>query len=201
MYCPTELFKPPFLYNILIFVGILSFSGVLTTWIIKSNRSNLFIFLAGSFLLLLTLIPVIALLLVLTASAGILVNFYPDRDISQMNAAIKNTCIVDPLKRNCPQNLDQVISLYPQDFKKLQTDYVFTYKYYPEQNNYTLIARPKSQYLNIPYGFYIAIFDQRMLGSDYSLGRDFINTSGYVCDGKYHLESPPPFSGPWENIN
>lgn len=201
MYCPAELFKPPFLYNILFFVGIFSLSAILTTWILRSKkRSNLFVFLAGSLLLLLTLIPVAGAFLALL-SAGPLANYYPDRKISQMNAAIKNTCLVDPLKRNCPQNLDQVINLYPQDFQKLQTDYVFTYAYYPEQNNYTLIARPKSQYMNLPFGFYIAVFDQRMVGSDYSRGFDFINTRGYVCDGKYHLESPPPIAGPWEDIN
>ncbi len=119
----------------------------------------------------------------------------------QMNAAIKNTCYVDKTRANCPKNLSQLINLYPQDFKPLQEKYVFTYKYDEIHNIYTLIARPKNIML---FKNRLAIFDPRLTNTNNSYdtpGLDFADAKAYSCNGKFKLESPPPFEGPWDNIN
>ena len=125
----------------------------------------------------------------------------PSAAIHQMNAAIKNTCLIDPLRNNCPKNLDEVMKLYPQEFTKLTERYVFTYQYYPEKNQYTLIARPKN--LRLSWNK-VALFDPRLQKIDTpydTSGVDFADTPIYQCGTKYNLVLPPLFPGPWNKIN
>lgn len=203
MNCSFELFKPPYLYNWLPFLGIFLLAGFLTWMLLRSKKkSDGFVLLSGIALLILVAIPLWVALIIFISTSGAFLNPTADRGVSQMNAAIKNTCLVDPKRNNCPQNLDQVLNLYPEDFKKIQDKYTLNYIYYPEDNNYTLVARPKDKGIwDFPRTLYVAVFDQRLVGSEYSKGHDFKNVEAYSCNGKYHLKNPPPFPGPWDNIN
>jgi hypothetical protein len=119
----------------------------------------------------------------------------------QMNAAIKNTCYVDPEKLNCPKNFVEVLRLYPQDFRPLLDRFVFTYEYRDSDQTYTLIARPKQM---MEFKNQVSIFDPRLITTDTEYdtkGVDFADTKAYSCNGKFKLESPPPFEGPWDKIN
>lgn len=107
----------------------------------------------------------------------------------QMNAAIKNTCYLDPNKVNCPKNLEGLLSLYPNDFNPINQKAKLIYHYYPDSNEYTLIVRDK------PEG--AVIFDPRL--STIEKGYDFKEYSVETC-GRDRIISPPTFPGPWEEI-
>lgn len=201
--CSLEIFKPPYLFYWLFFVLLFILSSFFTFRLFKWKRAgNTQVILISMLLIIMAIVPFIGTTLMFLGRGDLFVSYYPDRSISQMNAAIKNTCLLDPKKVNCPQNLEQVINLYPSEFKAIQENYALNYEYYSDTNNYTLVARPKD-FTTFPFPLhgYIAIFDQRLVGSELSKGRDFINTPGYYCDGKSHLKSQPPFPGPWDKIN
>lgn len=125
----------------------------------------------------------------------------PSSVFHQMNAAIKNTCYLDPLQNNCPHNMDEVFKLYPEDFIPLKEKYVFTYQYVGSDNSYTLIARPKNIRM---FWNRVAIFDPRLPEPETNYdtpGLDFADAKAFKCGDRYHLESPPPFDGPWKQIN
>jgi len=125
---------------------------------------------------------------------GIASGSYPD-----LNAAIKNTCFLDPQKNHCPKTVQDIINIKPQSFVKLTENAVLTYEYYPDTNQYTLIVREKSMWMN---NNQVAVFDPRLtIVKNYGMGFDFVDTEAYECNGKFVLKNPPPFPGPWKDIN
>lgn len=108
----------------------------------------------------------------------------------ELNAAIKNTCYLDPNHIHCPHNLQELIAIQNKDFSKIAKQYQIVYKYYPETNQYTLIVRDQ------PYG--AIIFDPRLKITSLE-GYDFKEVEVSKCGGD-HIVNPPNFSGPW-NLN
>lgn len=111
-------------------------------------------------------------------------------DYFVLNAAIKNTCYLDPERKNCPHTVDELIRIEPERFRALAEGKKITYQYYPDTHQYTLIVRDKRQ---------AAIFDPR-LQTIAQYGVDFTNSPAYYCGNRYQVGNPPPFPGPWNNI-
>jgi hypothetical protein len=128
----------------------------------------------------------------------------PSRDYHTINAAIKNTCYLDPQRNHCPKTIEDIIAIDPEHFKEWTKDANLTYQYYPETNEYTLIIR--NNHYNERNRSRVAIFDPRLSKPENLLythygGRDFVDTEIMSCNGKLLLVDPPPFPGPWDNIN
>ena len=107
-----------------------------------------------------------------------------------LNAAIKNTCYLDPKMIHCPRTLEDLIAIQPEDFMSYLNQAHLTYSYYPETNKYTLIARYNKHWA--------VIFDSR-LKNDSTGSPDFVEVKVSTC-GKDHIANPPNFPGPWGNI-
>lgn len=205
-FCPiAETVQNPFLPFWIFFWGLIILTGFIIRYFFKWHKKVLprigGVIVSLIFFIIIFFVGVIFLMItgVIPLGDG---NGFPNLRLNQMNAAIKNTCLVDPLKQNCPQNLEQVLILYPEDFEKIQKEFALTYTYYPETNNYTLIGRAKDPYtFSIKYAGNVAVFDQRLVGSEISKGFDFIDTRAYSCGGEFRLKNPLPFPGPWDNIN
>lgn len=107
-----------------------------------------------------------------------------------LNAAIKNTCYLDPKMVHCPRTVEDLIAIQPQDFTSYLDKAHLTYSYYPATNEYTLIARYSKRRA--------VIFDSRL--KDERLGKpDFIEVKVSSC-GQDHIINPPSFPGPWNNL-
>lgn len=125
-------------------------------------------------------------------------DFPPSADYHVLNAAIKNTCFLDPQKNHCPKTAQDIISIEPENFTELTKNAHLTYQYYPETNQYTLIIRNDDLWKDDNR---VAVFDPRLTtAKNYGNGVDFIDTGVIYCDGKYTLTNPPPFPGPWDKI-
>lgn len=113
---------------------------------------------------------------------------------SILNAAIKNTCFLDPQRIHCPTTSQEIIAIQPQDFIDLTKNVNLTYQYYSQNNQYTLIVRD---------GDNAVIFDPRLVNlKDYNYGFDFADVLAESnCDGTFRIINPPPFSGPWNKVN
>lgn len=75
---------------------------------------------------------------------------------SVVHAAIKNTCLIDPAKENCPQTLEEISFIEPQQYQQMRTAaQQVIYQYDPASNQYTLIVR----YSPVR----VAVFDQRLI--------------------------------------
>lgn len=123
----------------------------------------------------------------------------PSADYHVLNAAIKNTCFLDPQRNHCPKTAQDIINIEPERFTKLTKDAHLTYEYYPESNQYTLIIRDENIRNN---NYRVVIFDPRLSSAeDYSKGLDFVDADVSICNGKFVLDNPPPFNGPWDKIN
>ncbi len=127
----------------------------------------------------------------------------PSGRYHHVHAAIKNTCYLDPEKRNCPTNVDEIIKLDSQRFGPLLSKAALTYQYIPEENRFTLIIRNTNPLYTEDE---VAIFDSRLLQSGksspgYGYGYDFYETKILKCGDKYELIDKPPFPGPWSEIN
>ncbi len=106
-----------------------------------------------------------------------------------LNAAIKNTCFMDPKKIGCPHNLTELSYLEPAQFAIADKNTQMVYQYYPDQNLYTFIVRySRTQ---------AVIFDWRLVNENN--GIDFkevkVDTTGVD-----HIKNPPNFPGPWDNL-
>lgn len=126
-------------------------------------------------------------------------DYPPSTSYHSLNAAIKNTCFLDPQRNHCPKIVQDIISIEPDNFTKLTENAHITYQYYPETNEYTLIVRNNNLWVN---GYRVAIFDPRLATvKNYGNGVDFFDADVAWCNGKYILTNPPPFPGPWDKIN
>lgn len=201
-FCPIiSIPQHPYIFFFILIPLILFLNGYLIKLRISKYKS-LFKKIGWGFLsTILCFIAFVYLTFILTLGGFIpLDDYLPSYNFHQMNAAIKNTCLIDPLRNNCPRDLNEVIKLYPDEFKALQKNFALTYEYYPEQNNYTLIARPVNRmHFLADYRNRVAIFDQRLKNTS-PYGYDFIDTESYSC-GKYRLRNNPSFPGPWDKIN
>lgn len=128
----------------------------------------------------------------------------PSAKYHQIHAAIKNTCYIDPERKNCPTNKEEIIRLYPETFGPLLANTEVTYEYNPEANHFTLIIR----YKDLRYsGYTVALFDSKLTQSGNSSpsygygGLDFYDPQVMKCGDKYEIIDKPPFPGPWNRIN
>lgn len=96
-----------------------------------------------------------------------------------INAAVKNTCYLDPLRKNCPKNLTELKSIIPQDIKNNPLIQTVSYTYYPLEHQYTLIFK-------IDSNFWI-VFDPS-LKNYHEYGYDFMGISQYHCSKKLFPE-------------
>lgn len=109
-----------------------------------------------------------------------------------LNAAIKNTCFLDPYKNHCPANLNELIAIEPQKFIPLTKGvYITTYDFRPSDGRYTLIVREGERNA--------IVFDPRL--KEYYSGLDSVQFDVDKCGGNYRLTSPPNIPGPWNKIN
>ncbi len=107
-----------------------------------------------------------------------------------LNAAIKNTCFMDPKKIGCPHNLTELSYLEPVEFAKATKSAQMTYQYDPADNQYTFIVRyNRSQ---------AVIFDLRLVKTDGIDFREVKIQTWWV--GADRVENPPAFPGPWNNL-
>ena len=102
-----------------------------------------------------------------------------------INAAIKNTCFMDPVRKNCPQTLEEISYIEPQYYKDLRTETQVSYNYYPDINLYTLVVRYSPTRA--------VIFDWRLTETT---GVDF-GEYEVALVGKDRIKNPPNFEGPW----
>ncbi len=108
-----------------------------------------------------------------------------------VNAAIKNTCILDPQQNHCPHHVNDIIAIEPQTFEQQLKGKHLTYSYYPQTNDYTLIIRHNDNQT--------AIFDSR-IPKVASGSSDIVDTVAQGC-GPISVEAPHNLPGPWNNIN
>ncbi|PWU24265.1 hypothetical protein C5B42_00215 [Candidatus Cerribacteria bacterium 'Amazon FNV 2010 28 9'] len=124
----------------------------------------------------------------------------PSYQYHNLNAAVKNTCFLDPRKINCPKTPQDLINIQPQQFIPETAHAHLTYQYYPATNDYTLIIRNDDYVLG--NNNRVAIFDSRLpKDSNYAQGLDFADVEVTKCGDKYSLINPPSFPGPWNAIN
>lgn len=103
-----------------------------------------------------------------------------------INAAIKNTCFMDPKQENCPQTKEEIAYIEPQQYQDMIDCCQVNYQYHPEINKYSLVVRY--------HPVRAVVFDWRLVDE---IGIDFkeykINLYGQDA-----LIDPPPWDGPWE---
>jgi len=102
-----------------------------------------------------------------------------------IHAAIKNTCLDDPEQINCPQKVEDISFIEPEEYQKLSNTQA-SYLYDKSENRYTLVVRYSRNRA--------VLFDPRLKET---LGRDFEEYQLHLI-GRDKLASPPPFEGPWE---
>jgi hypothetical protein len=102
-----------------------------------------------------------------------------------VNAAIKNTCFIDPERNNCPQTLEQIEYIEPSQYRSMRVGTQVQYVYYPDQNVYTLVVR----YSPVK----AVVFDWRLV-DEYTV--DFHEFEVSII-GQDKLVGPPKFDGPW----
>lgn len=111
-----------------------------------------------------------------------------------LNAAVKNTCYLDPERKNCPEDIQGVIDIESDNFRALTSGTILNYRYYPETHEYSLVVIEKDTRKGV-------IFDPRLQKrKDYGYGGDFFDIKASVCNEKYEIIAPPPFFGPWKNF-
>jgi hypothetical protein len=161
---------------------------VIISLVKKSSHKLVLIIFGGIPLLFVSLV----ITLVLFISMDFVIHPYPKASTYfSLNAAIKNTCYLDPKMEHCPKNLSDLIAIEPQNFTKFLYSTHLTYVYYPETNTYTLIVNYR--------GDKAVIFDPRLKNINES-GFDFSEVDVSNC-GQTHIVNPPSFPGPWNNID
>jgi hypothetical protein len=123
----------------------------------------------------------------------------PALNYHNLNAAVKNTCFLDPSRARCPHTAKELINIQPQQFVHEVGNAHLTYQYYPETNDYTLIVR-NNDFLFSNDGR-VVVFDSRLPRTkNYGSGLDFVEPEAVQCGTTFQLINPPPFPGPWQNI-
>lgn len=79
-----------------------------------------------------------------------------------LNAAIKNTCFLDPERRHCPRSLAELSYIEPRRFQAAKSTTTMYYHYFADTNDYMFLVQYRRNR--------VAIFDSRLLkrtGLDY----------------------------------
>ncbi len=144
--------------------------------------------LVQTLLLVISLIPFIF-------AAVFLIGFFQDPNWGPngnkyfvLNAAIKNTCFVDPNGEHCPQKLEDIGVIEPKHFAAAQREAQLIYRYYPDTGIYTLIVRYTPSRA--------IIFDPRFIPEH---GND-LKEVRVTTLGRDRLSERPAFDGPWDEI-
>lgn len=125
---------------------------------------------------------------------GVLADVWDNPQASRffvLHAAIKNTCLYDPQRVNCPQKVSDLGIIEPREYGIADAQTEMHYEYNPANNNYTFMVRYS------PSG--LVIFDQRLVESvgvdfkDYRVQKEPTSDYDRVID-------PPPFAGPWDQV-
>lgn len=93
---------------------------------------------------------------------------------SVIHAAIKNTCLFDPNRENCPSSLEEISYIEPAEYQRMMSEAQYVAYYYDlESNQYTLIVRYSplavsvyDQRLVQDYGIDVHEFSVSVLGTD-----------------------------------
>jgi hypothetical protein len=108
-----------------------------------------------------------------------------------VNAAIKNTCLLDTQQIHCPRNWQEVLAIEDKTLVPLTQDTNITlYDFRPWENQYTVVIREGNSAI---------VFDPRLLKTE--LGNDSATFSVESCGKNHSFIKPPPISGPWDSIN
>lgn len=102
-----------------------------------------------------------------------------------INAAIKNTCFIDPEKNNCPQTLAEIGYIEPRAYQEMIAHNQVNYVYDPQKNLYTLVVRY--------HPTRAVVFDWRLVDT---FGVDLHEYEVSVI-GQDRLIDPPAYDGPW----
>lgn len=104
-----------------------------------------------------------------------------------LHAAIKNTCILDEKKENCPYTLEDIRRIEPKVYDELQACCQMQYTYTPENNQYVFVVR----YSPVQ----AAMFSQRFV-TETEWGTDYRETKVAVWGKDRITDSLLP--GTWE---
>lgn len=159
----------------------------------KALRTILALFVSFLIFIIVTLVNIVFFVFAFPGDSP------PSAGYHVLNAAIKNTCFLDPQRNHCPKTVEDLINIEPEHFRELTKDAHLTYKYYPYSNQYTLIIRNNDVWQN---NYRVVIFDPRLATvKNYGTGLDFFDARVSDCKGKIVIDNPPPFEGPWDKIN
>lgn len=115
---------------------------------------------------------------------------YPDNPQASrfniINAAIKNTCFIDPNKENCPQDLEEISYIEPKQYQMMVECCQVNYQYDSVNNLYSLVIRYSPTRA--------VLFDWRLVDQS---GIDFKEYQVNLL-GKDSLIDAPDWDGPWE---
>lgn len=167
------------MFPIVFFIAFLILALIVTTLTIivthKLHKSLLFTIICAVIFYPLALISgtVVAFIIIIINQG----EAYLTQPNHIVNAAVKNTCYLDPLRRNCPTNLDQLKIIIPRDIQNNLSIQNISYTYYPFEHQYTLIFKTAPN-------FY-AIFDPR-LQHYHQYGFDFMGIVQYRCSKELH---------------
>jgi hypothetical protein len=104
-----------------------------------------------------------------------------------INAAIKNTCFIDPKRENCPHTLEEIGYIEPQEYKRMTDCCQVQYQYNSADNQYSLVVRYTPTRA--------VVFDWRLVTPEYQL--DFKEYDVSII-GQDQLVDPPAWDGPWQ---
>ncbi len=102
-----------------------------------------------------------------------------------LHAAVKNTCLIDPERENCPHTLEELSYIEPEAFARAEAFTQMQYQYDLESNQYSLVIRYTPERA--------VVFDQR-LHDEYGL--DFHEYSVQLL-GQDRLKNAPDWNGLW----
>lgn len=130
------------------FLCVVAICGIIYS--IKIGHANYKKFKTLSSLAIGTLVSVISVsaIIFFFVFISILWLFLDDPNIERddhLNAAIKNTCLLDPKKINCPKDVRGVIAIEPQTLASETRGKYLAYRYFPQTNDYTMIIRSGNQ--------------------------------------------------------
>lgn len=103
-----------------------------------------------------------------------------------LNAAVKNTCFIDPGKENCPKKLEDIKVIQEKEYLSTINNSQINYIYNQKENIYSLVIR----YSPIR----AAVFDPRLIET--GNGSDYKEYDVSIL-GKDRIKNPPNFEGPW----
>ncbi len=163
-------------------IWIILFSA-LVIGLYRSSRSKLLLLASLPALLLSSFVVFFITSLIIEPLGNPIASIY-----FPLNAAVKNTCFTDPLHRNCPTTLEELVKIEPENFSPLLRGKFAVFHHPPQSNEYSLIIK-HDRWRGV-------LFDPRLslAGVD-----DFIDIQFNSCNPS---APPTPFYGstePWKS--